>query len=123
MSNNNPLPLRDTHNRQSTRLFALFCVWLLAFGLFPAQAKEPSCPVDRSYVTYDSDTGKLHLPGVEVLDAAKQSQGVFDVELLAVETPKGTRFEIVNTAASHIPSAEVPLTLNLMCHLPSLQRT
>jgi hypothetical protein len=86
-----------TDNRRGIRRFSLFCLWLLMVWLLPAIAAPPDCPVDGAYVTYENDTGELHIPALEILDVTGESQGIVEAKLrLFEQSPKGTWFELVS---------------------------
>ncbi|EDN71340.1 secreted protein [Beggiatoa sp. PS] len=110
MSNYNSPPSNGViSNRRGMRLFALFCVWLLALGLFPIRAAEPPCPVDGTYATYEDDSGKLHIPALEIVNAEGQSQGFVQAELRFTEnTQQGTLFELMSATAIEELDTEAP---------------
>jgi len=104
----------DRATRNPTRnppftLFTLFSVWLLALWLFPTMAAELSCPVDGIYVSYDSVTGQLQIPAIEVLNSQGQSEGLATAVLQQVpDTREGAWFELVSAAQVEGPAADAP---------------
>ncbi|MDM8564110.1 PA14 domain-containing protein [Candidatus Halobeggiatoa sp. HSG11] len=103
MNTHNPPSQPDAHISRSTRLFTLFCTWLLAFWLFPAQAAPPDCPVDGAYATYEESSGKLHIPAIELKNS--EQTGVYRVELRLIAT--SSEFEVVSAVPSNISVSEV----------------